>query len=274
MDGVEALVFDVFGTVVDWRSSVEQELISLGRKYSVGEAILEAPTDDTKLHPSYSDGENWRDFAQEWRSGYITNTRRLAVEGSTSFNVDKMHREILDGMLNSQRWSHLGKVWDEEERQNLNKVWHHLNGSPFPEIGPQSHPNMYSGWPDATEGLYALKKQKLIATLSNGNVRLLVDMAKHADLPWDVIFSTELFDTFKPNPRAYQGVIRHLSLPPEKCAMVAAHIFDLRAAASQGMKTIYVNRAEEEWDPTNTISEEVDLVVSSFVELASILGAK
>jgi FMN phosphatase YigB (HAD superfamily) len=103
--------------------------------------------------------------------------------------------------------------------------------------------------------------------------------AKHADLPWDVIFSTELFDTFKPNPKAYQGAIRHLSLPPEKCAMVAAHILDLRAAAGQGMKTVYVNRPEEEWDPTDTVKSkkdggEVDLVVSSFVELASILGAK
>lgn len=98
--------------------------------------------------------------------------------------------------------------------------------------------------------------------------------AKHADLPWDVIFSTELFDTFKPNPKAYQGAIRHLSLPPEKCAMVAAHITDLRAAASQGMKTVYVKRPEEEWDPADTISGEVDLVVSSFVELASILSTK
>ncbi|KAF8232846.1 haloacid dehalogenase [Tricholoma matsutake] len=243
MDGIEALIFDVFGTTVDWRTTVEQELRDLGKKYSIA-----------------STNADWAEFAQEWRTGYMNGTKRIAFGGQGTFNVDIMHREILDGMLASPRWSHLGQLWDEVERRNLNNVWHRLKG-----------------WPDTTEGLYALKKQFIITSLSNGNVRLLVDMAKHANLPWDTIFSTELFNTFKPNPAAYLGTARHLSLPPEKCAMVASHFFDLEAAAKQGMKTIYISRLKEDGVFTDKVRSkedggEVDLVVSSFVELAEVLA--
>ncbi|RDB30011.1 hypothetical protein Hypma_013847 [Hypsizygus marmoreus] len=259
MEAVEALLFDVFGTVVDWRSSVEQELCVLKHRFSLD------PTD-------------WeREFAQEWRNGYMETTRNVAAGASGASNVDKMHREILDRMLDApnSRWGTVGRVLDEAERQSLNNVWHR--------------------WPDSTEGLHALKKQIIISTLSNGNVRLLVDMAKHADLPWDMVFSTELFNTYKPlvlipitfydhlslpfrNPKAYLGAAHHLSLPPEKCAMVAAHIGDLRAAAAVGMKTIYIPRpGEDNKDVANAVKSkhdggEVDIVASSLVELSSILS--
>jgi 2-haloalkanoic acid dehalogenase type II len=246
MHPVKALVFDVFGTVVDWRSSVVAELEALGQKHGV-----EPATD-------------WGKFAQEWRSGYLKTTRLVAAGASGPLNVDVMHREILDDLLKSPEWSHLGALWDEPTRQHLNLVWHRLNG-----------------WPDTVKGLHALKRQVIIATLSNGNVRLLVDMAKHAGLPWDTIFSTELFSTFKPNPKAYLEAIRHLSLPPESCAMVAAHIFDLRAAGSLGMNTIYVRRPNEDAEALQAEGEvkskaeggEVDYIVDSFVELAEILAA-
>jgi len=241
MDNIEALLFDVFGTVVDWRSTVIREVKELGEKHKAG------PTD-------------WGQFAQEWRQGYLQNTRAIAAGGSGSLNVDRMHREILDSMLSSPKWEHLSALWSEEERQRLNLVWHRLDG-----------------WPDATDGLYQLKGQKIIATLSNGNVRLLVDMAKNANLPWDTIFSTELFSTFKPNPKAYLEAMRHLDLPPEKCAMVAAHIYDLRAAAKQGMATIYVERPQEDLGGVGEVKAkkdggEVDCVVSSFLELATIFA--
>ncbi|KAJ3505587.1 hypothetical protein NLJ89_g7336 [Agrocybe chaxingu] len=245
MHDVKALIFDVFGTVVDWRSSVVGELRVLGEKHG-------APTDT-----------DWHKFAQAWRSGYMTNTRNIAAgRASGPLNVDAMHRQILDELLSSAEWASVGRLFDEDARQHLNLAWHRLDG-----------------WPDTVEGLRALKKQLIIATLSNGNVRLLVDMAKHADLPWDVIFSTELFDTFKPNPKAYLEAMRHLSLAPENCAMVAAHIFDLRAAASLGMKTVYVRRPDEDADAVKTgvgvkskkDGGEVDCVIDSFTELATIL---
>jgi len=162
-------------------------------------------------------------------------------------------------MLCSPKWAHIGELWDEQSKQELNLVWHRLKG-----------------WPDVVDGLTSLKKQAIIATLSNGNVRLLVDMAKTANLPWDVIFSTELFGTFKPNPKAYQEAIRHLSLPADNCAMVAAHIHDLRAAASQGMATVYVRRPSEDKNSQDITDKsqggEVDYVVDSLTELAEIFA--
>ncbi|OBZ79363.1 (S)-2-haloacid dehalogenase 4A [Grifola frondosa] len=199
--GIRAFVFDVFGTVVDWCGSVANEL------------QLKSP----------GLAEDWESFAKEWRSGYYETTRRVAAGGDGPANVDIMHRQILDGMLESPRWQHLAPLWDEAKRQELVLIWHRLEG-----------------WPDATKGLYALKSKAIIGTLSNGNVRLLVDMAKHADLPWDVIFSGELLGSYKPNPKVYLGALHHLSLAPNECALVAAHIFDVRAAASHGMKTVYV----------------------------------
>jgi len=239
LNGVEAFIFDVFGTVVDWRTSVVKELRELGRKHGIDPESVD-----------------WRAFAQEWRNGYMANTRRIAQEGASSgsFNVDIMHRQILDLLLTKSKWAKYGTSWTEEEKRELNLVWHRLDG-----------------WADAVPWLNELKKHKMIVTLSNGNMRLLIDMAKHANLPWDTIFSTELFDTFKPNPKAYLETIRHLALPPEKCAMVAAHIFDLRAAGSLGLTTIYVPRPDEdagvpEGEVVKTKEEggEVDFVVDSF----------
>jgi len=186
-------------------------------------------------------------------------TRRVASGGEGPNNVDVMHRQILDGMLDSPRWSHLAPLWDDAQRGDLVLIWHRL-----------------SGWSDATEGLYALKKHAIIGTLSNGNVRLLVDMAKHADLPWDVVFSSEMFNSYKPNAKVYLGAAQLLLLPPEKCAMVAAHVFDLQAAASHGMKTVYVRRPTEDVDMQAHVKSkqdggEVDVAVDSLVELAAML---
>ncbi|KAL0959145.1 hypothetical protein HGRIS_014432 [Hohenbuehelia grisea] len=241
LQGVEALVFDVFGTVVDWRSSVVDELGKLGKKTGADEST------------------DWTAFANEWRKGYMQSTRNVADgAGVGPLNVDVLHRELLDKMLASPSWSKLGALWQDEERKQLNLAWHRLNG-----------------WPDSSEGLKRLKKTKILATLSNGNVRLLVDMAKFADLPWDVIFSTELFGSFKPHPKTYLGAAHHLSLPPSSCAMVAAHIFDLRAAASNGMKTIYVRRLDEDVVEPESVTRkedggEVDYVVDSLTQLAEL----
>ncbi|TFK32189.1 HAD-like domain-containing protein [Crucibulum laeve] len=149
-----------------------------------------------------------------------------------------------------------------ETQNDLNLVWHQLDG-----------------WPDATPRLYALKKYTIFAPLSNGNVHLLVDMAKHADLLWNAVFSTKLFQAYKPNPNAYLSALRHLSIPPEHAAMVAAHIYDLRTAGTLGMQTVYVPRPNEEGNPSVKPEEvkskkdggEVDWVVGSFEELAQVV---
>ncbi|KAJ3574599.1 hypothetical protein NP233_g1661 [Leucocoprinus birnbaumii] len=199
---------------------------------------------------------NWRQFAQEWRLGYGRTVYSVGAGSVTleSYNIDVIHRKLLEELVVKPEWAPYTSSWTEEDKHELTFCWHRLKG-----------------WPDSSQWLGELKKDKIIATLSNGNMRLLIDMAKHANLPWDVIFSTELFNTFKPKPKAYLETARHLSLPPHKCAMVAAHIYDLRAARELGMKTIYVPRPEE--DPGVKDGEaikskeeggEVDFVVNDF----------
>ncbi|KAH9475812.1 (S)-2-haloacid dehalogenase [Psilocybe cubensis] len=247
MAPIEALLFDVFGTVVDWRGHVVATLQALGARYG---AELE--------------GTDWGKFAQDWWSECLKEIGRIATGTSQgSLNSDILHKQILDEQLNKPEWAHVGRLWDETARQSINFSLHRL-----------------SGWPDTVDGLHELRKHTITAALSNGNVRLLVDMAKFAGLPWDMIFSTEFFDTFKPNPKVYIDAARHLSLPPEHCALVAAHIYDLRAAAKVGMRSVYIRRPGEDIDPstgeyvdvkTKENGGDVDYVVGTFLELADVV---
>ncbi|RPD73748.1 haloacid dehalogenase [Lentinus tigrinus ALCF2SS1-7] len=233
--GVEVYIFDVFGTVVDWYGNITRALAA-----AAPEGV----------------NEDWDAFANEWRTGYFNHARSIAAGGEGTTNMDKAHRQTLDAMLETPRWKKLGSAWDNEQRQALVKAWHKANG-----------------WPDSSKGIYGLKKKAIVAALSNGNVRFLVDLAKHADLPFDVLLSVDLFGTCKPNEKVYQGALHHLDAAPEKCAMVAAHLWDLRAAAKQGMRTVYVPRVTDDKEDRDSVKTkanggEVDLVVSSIEELA------
>ncbi|KIJ44126.1 hypothetical protein M422DRAFT_252621 [Sphaerobolus stellatus SS14] len=210
LDGVQALLFDVFGTVVDWHRSIVDELAA-------------------KAKGTVHEGEAWGDFANEWRAGYSRTTARVAQGGEGPASVDEMHRLLLDEMLSSPRWSHLDSLWDDAARKDLVLGWHRLQG-----------------WEDSSAGLAALKERVIIGTLSNGNVRLLIDMAKSAQLPWDVVFSSQLFGSYKPNPKIYLGAVGLLDLPPQRVALVAAHISDCAAAKAAGLKAVYVRRPTED----------------------------
>jgi len=229
-----ALVFDVFGTVVDWRSAV----------------IAEGRTRGARLGLDV----DWAAFADAWRAGYplaMDEVRRGVLPWT---NLDGLHRRILDRLLAER-----GIVLDEAEAAEFNRVWRRLDP-----------------WPDTVEGLTRLKAKFPIATLSNGHVRLLLDMARHAGLPWDAIFSAELFGYYKPDPQAYLGACRLLDLPPGQVLMVAAHPSDLRGARAAGLRTAYVPRPLERGPggPMEPWSEgEFDVVASDFVDLARQLGA-
>ncbi|KAI0768774.1 haloacid dehalogenase [Trametes elegans] len=235
--GVEAYVFDVFGTTVDWYANIMREL--------------------EKSAPGVN--ADWDAFAKEWRKGYFRHARSVSDSGEGNTNMDVVHREILDAMLKSPQWNYLASVWDDKARQELVLAWHRSDG-----------------WPDVNKGLYALKKKKIIVALSNGNMRFLVDLAKHADLPWDAVLSVDLFGTCKPNPKVYAGALHYLELPGEKCAMVAAHLWDLEAAAKHGMKTVYVPRPTDDLNVREKVKSKaeggtVDLVVDSFETLAELV---
>jgi 2-haloacid dehalogenase len=167
---------------------------------------------------------DWAKFATDWRAGYgpamnLVRTGKLPWQ-----TIDQLHRRILDELLDKYRISGLS----EADKRRLNRVWHRL------------HP-----WPDAVAGLTRLKVKYMLATLSNGNVSLLANMAKFAGLPWDVVLSAELFHHYKPDPEAYLGAAKLLDLAPEECMMVAAHKSDLSAAAKTGFKTAFVPRPLE-----------------------------
>ena len=201
---VKALVFDVFGTVVDWRSSIIREGKALGRRKRLR--------------------VDWVAFADAWRDGYQPAMARVRSGELGWTKIDDLHRMILEGLLKQFSIRRLA----EREIDDLNRAWHRLRP-----------------WPDARRGLALLKRDYVIATLSNGNIALLTNMAKNAGLPWDCILSAEVFRHYKPDPEAYLGAADALGLAPAEVMMVAAHKSDLRAAKASGLKTAFVRRARE-----------------------------
>jgi 2-haloacid dehalogenase len=235
MQAIDALVFDVFGTVVDWRGSIAREGRQLGR--------------DKGLRV------NWNRFADAWRAGYRPAMDRVRRGELPWMNIDQLHRMILDELLVKFRIEGLS----EDEKDHLNRAWHRLKP-----------------WPDAVRGLKRLKKQHLIATLSNGNMSLLTWMAKNAGLPWDCILSAELFRHYKPDPEAYQGAAAMLDLPVDRVMLVAAHKDDLFAAQAAGLRTAFVARPKEQGARAAIdVSPEpaFDYNAVSFLDLAGQLGA-
>jgi len=232
---VKALVFDVFGTVVDWRGSIIRELEAFARAKGIA--------------------ADWAGFADAWRGGYQPAMQRVRLGELPWTRIDDLHRMILDRLLADHRIAGLS----EAETDHLNRAWHRLDP-----------------WPDAVAGLARLKRRFIIGTLSNGNVALLVAMAKHAGLPWDVVFSAELAHHYKPDPEAYRLPPDLLGLPASEVMLVAAHPGDLAAAARQGLRIGYVLRPLE-WGPGkpphDVSGQRFDVVAEDFNRLAERLGA-
>ena len=237
---IRALVFDVFGTVVDWRASIvrEGETLSAAKAWS---------------------GIDWPAFADAWRAGYQPAMQRARSGEIAWTNVDGLHRGILDGLIPRFGLDDL----DEAERDHLNRVWLRLDA-----------------WPDAVAGLTRLKSRYVVSTLSNGNIALLVNMAKRAGLPWDCVLSAEIMQHYKPDPEVYQGAARLLGVERGALLMVAAHPSDLRGAQRAGLPTALVRRPLESGanplgaPPPDALSDDrFDVVASDFVDLARQLGA-
>jgi 2-haloacid dehalogenase len=194
-------------------------------------------------------------FADGWRAGYQPAMQRVRCGELPWTRIDDLHRMILEELLQSHGIAGLS----ETEKDHLNKVWHRLDP-----------------WPDAVAGLVRLKRRFIIGTLSNGNVGLLVNMAKRAGLPWDVVLSAELCHHYKPDPQAYQMVPALLGLRPAEVMLAAAHPSDLLAAAREGLRTGYVPRPLE-FGPGHRAEDGrdrgFDVVAEDFEALAVALGA-
>lgn len=235
LTSVKALVFDTFGTVVDWRTSIAGEIDELARRKGV-------TVDGAK-------------FADAWRAGYAPSMNRVRSGELPWTRLDQLHRMILDPLLVDFGITGLA----EAEKAALNRAWHRLRP-----------------WPDAVQGLTRLKAKFIIAPLSNGNIALMTNMAKHAGLPWDCILGAELARHYKPDREVYQSAADFLDLPPADVMMVAAHSGDLRAAAQVGLRTAFVARPLEfgpNGKPDLKAATPVDLSAADFNDLARQMGA-
>jgi len=236
MMDIRACLFDVFGTVVDWRTSVSRDLAAFAKQKGIT-------------------GIDWLEFAVEWRKLYQPSMDDVR-SGRRAFTIlDVLHRESLDKLISRYRIKGLS----EADIEHMNRAWHRLDP-----------------WPDAVHGLTRLKSKFVIAPCSNGNIALMVDMAKRAGLPWDCILGAETARAYKPMPDAYLRSCAQIGLEPGSVMMVAAHNHDLKAAKAQGIKTAFVPRPAEHGPGqiTDLTADSgcVDVPARDFIDLAAKLG--
>jgi 2-haloacid dehalogenase len=202
---VKALLFDVFGTVVDWRTSITREGGKFGRANGI-----------TSI--------DWVAFADDWRGLYQPSLERVRKGEAPWLPLDDIHRASLNQLLAERSIRGVS----EPALDHFNRAWHRLDP-----------------WPDSVAGLARLKCKYIIAPCSNGNIALMVNLAKYAGLPWDAILGAELARQYKPTPEVYEKSVAALRLEPAECLMVAAHNYDLQAAARCGLQSVFVPRPEE-----------------------------
>ena len=230
----KALFFDIFGTVVDWRSSIAREaerlLAPLGHKL------------------------DWLAFADAWRDQYQPGMEDVRSGKIPFSRLDIIHRRNLERILPRFGLSAL----DEALRAEVNLAWHRLDG-----------------WADSAPGLLRLRQKFRIAPVSNGNISLMVDLARRNGFIWDAILGAEVAGDYKPKPRVYLSACEAFGFEPENCMMVAAHASDLAAAKACGLQTAFIPRPKE-YGPVKGeahLNLPVDVVATDLLDLADRLGA-
>jgi 2-haloacid dehalogenase len=232
---VRALLFDVFGTLVDWRTSIVSDARAFGARRGLA--------------------CDWEALVDAWRGAYVPSMDRVRRGEEPWRNLDALHAASFDALIARFGLEEL----TPQERAWFVARWHALEP-----------------WPDVRAGLARLRERHILAPLSNGNVALLIDLARHAALPFDAIFSSELFRRYKPDPQTYLGAVELLGCEPANVMLVAAHNDDLAAARSHGLRTAFVARPAE-YGPHQrkdfAAEEGVDFAVGDLVSLADELDA-
>ena len=230
---VKALFFDVFGSLVDWRSSVAREA-------------------ETILKPL---GYNldWLAFADAWRAQYQPGLEEVRSGRQAFVRLDVLHRRSLERILPQFYVQGLS----DETLRALNLAWHHLDA-----------------WPDVPAALARLKTKFWLAPVSNGNISLMVDLARRNNFPWDAILGAEIAQDYKRKPGVYLAACAAFDLQPSQCMMVAAHSNDLEAAAKLGLHTAHTARPDEYGPNTGegAPTVPVDFAAKNLADLADKLG--
>jgi 2-haloacid dehalogenase len=229
---VRALLFDVFGTVVDWRGSVIDQLTAFGQRRGIE--------------------HDWAGLTDAWRAAYPASMQRVLKGQAAWVKLEELQRHSLEEIALARGLADL----TPSDLDEINRFWRRCRP-----------------WPDAVAGLERLKRGYIVGALSNGDLALLIEMAKAGGLPWDMIFSTELFRSFKPHPSTYLGACELLGLAPAEVMMCAAHNGDLAAAHALGLKTAFIARPTEYGAVREPAPNGAwDLAVASLTELAERLG--
>lgn len=202
---IKALIFDVFGTVVDWRGGVATACSQAFARKGIG------------LDPFA--------FADLWRGEYQPAMERIRTGGRGYVSLDILHRENLDRVLEK---TGLSAHFSTSEGDTLNHAWEQL-----------------PPWPDSVASLADLRQRFIIAPCSNGSIALMARLAKFADLPWDAILGAGIARDYKPQRQVYLASCAALGLAPHEVMMVAAHNDDLEAATKAGLKTGFFPRPSE-----------------------------
>ncbi|MGB9041597.1 MAG: haloacid dehalogenase type II [Pseudolabrys sp.] len=234
MTAIRAMFFDVFGTLVDWRTGVAREakrvLQPLG--YSL----------------------DWTAFADAWRGEYQPGMEEVRSGRIPFSKLDILHRRNLERFLPRFNVRDL----PDDVLRELTRAWHRLDA-----------------WPDVPPALGRLSKTFLLAPVSNGNISLMVDLARRNDFRWDAILGAEVAGDYKPKPRVYLAACEAFDLKPAECMMVAAHSSDLAAAAACGLRTGHIARPDEHGpgtgEPKPTVP--VDVAAADLNDLAAKVGA-
>ncbi len=236
MTKIAVLFFDVLGTVVDWRGSIAAEAGSFLTRHDAG----------------HIDGDA---FADAWVGRYDASVEAVRCGDRPFVPLDVLNRENLEACLTG--FGLASSALPREDLESLNLAWHRLKP-----------------WPDSVEGLSRLKERFIVAPLSDGNTRMMVDMAKHAGLPWDTILGADVYSAYKPMPEVYLRACTFLGVAPEEAMLVAAHAYDLEAARLCGLKTAYVAR-EKARDPSKPAdiepTDDWEYRVGDLIELAELL---
>lgn len=233
MSAPKALFFDVFGTLMDWRTSVAREaeriLGNLGYKI------------------------DWLAFADAWRGEYQPAMEEVRSGRQPFAKLDVLHRRNLVRLLPRFRLENLS----DEVLDDMTLIWHRLDA-----------------WPDVPAAMARLKTKFWLAPCSNGNISLMVDLARRNNLPWDAILGSEIAGDFKPQPRVYLAACAAFDLDPAQCMMVAAHSNDLAAAAKLGLRTAHTARLNEHGANTGEAAPKVpvDYAAKDLADLADKLG--
>ena len=233
MTSIRAMFFDVFGTLVDWRTGVAREA-------------------NRALRPlGYT--LDWTRFADAWRAEYQPGMEEVRAGRIPFSKLDLLHRRNLERFMPRFGLTNVS----ESVRHELTLAWHRLDA-----------------WPDVPAALKRLQKKFLLAPVSNGNISLMVDLARRNSFPWDAILGAEIAGDYKPKPRVYLAACEAFDLDPAQCMMVAAHSNDLAAAAACGLRTAHVARPGEYGPGTGerVSTVPVDFAAADLADLAGKLG--